>query len=148
MFPAMPSPVQQKVGPERKVKVQKKKRAISEEQSEDEEHSEDLKDPEALKRKKNTEAARRSRARKMQRLDSLEHQVNDLVAEKSTLVLRLAVLENEKVGWNQREMEMGARIRMLEAQLAESHRAMMNMGLRAPPSSQFGINSFGVQTCV
>ncbi|KAJ1550113.1 hypothetical protein HK096_008689 [Nowakowskiella sp. JEL0078] len=97
----------------------------------DEEHSdEDNDNPSALKRKRNTEAARRSRARKMQRLDSLEHQVNDLIAEKSSLVMRLAVLENERVSWNARETEYASRVRLLEAQLAESHRAMLHMGLR------------------
>ncbi|KAL6449921.1 LOW QUALITY PROTEIN: GCN4 General control transcription factor GCN4 [Candida maltosa Xu316] len=44
-----------------------------------------IEDPVALKRAKNTEAARRSRARKMERMNQLEDKVEDLVGEKQAL---------------------------------------------------------------
>ncbi|KAI9193533.1 uncharacterized protein BJ171DRAFT_171516 [Polychytrium aggregatum] len=87
-------------------------------------------DPVVAKRIKNTEAARRSRQRKIQRLDSLEHQVSLLENDKSQLQIRLAVLENERHSWAAREQEYVSRIQHLEAQLAESHRAMINFGMR------------------
>lgn len=45
----------------------------------------DIEDPVALKRAKNTEAARRSRARKMERMNQLEDKVEILVGEKQAL---------------------------------------------------------------
>lgn len=45
----------------------------------------DISDPVALKRAKNTEAARRSRARKMERMNQLEDKVEVLVGEKQAL---------------------------------------------------------------
>ncbi|RCK54379.1 General control protein GCN4 [Candida viswanathii] len=47
--------------------------------------TEDINDPVALKRAKNTEAARRSRARKMERMNQLEDKVEALVGEKQAL---------------------------------------------------------------
>ncbi|KAJ3099689.1 hypothetical protein HDU97_002858 [Phlyctochytrium planicorne] len=93
-----------------------KKRAASEE-SEDEEV--------VLKRMKNTEAARRSRARKLARLECLEGEVSALEHDKATLLVRLAVLESEQATFAQREADLNKRITQLELQLAESHRAMV-----------------------
>ena len=45
----------------------------------------DIKDAAALKRAKNTEAARRSRARKMERMSQLEDKVENLINEKQAL---------------------------------------------------------------
>ena len=45
----------------------------------------DIKDAVALKRAKNTEAARRSRARKMERMNQLEEKVENLINEKEIL---------------------------------------------------------------
>ncbi|KAF8002320.1 hypothetical protein HF325_003285 [Metschnikowia pulcherrima] len=42
-------------------------------------------DPIAMKRARNTEAARRSRARKMERMSQLEEKVEDLLQDKSEL---------------------------------------------------------------
>jgi hypothetical protein len=50
---------------------------------------------ESFRRKKNTEAARRSRARKAAKLESLSAQVHVLEKEKNDLLLRVAVLEND-----------------------------------------------------
>ncbi|KAJ3062686.1 hypothetical protein HK102_008687 [Quaeritorhiza haematococci] len=79
----------------------------------------------AIKRQKNTEAARRSRQRKMQKMEELEHQVADLTNENTDLCTRLAVLDAEKLAWQAKEVEFNHRIERLEAQLAESHKAML-----------------------
>jgi hypothetical protein len=81
-----------------------------------------------MKRMKNTEAARRSRARKVARLECLEMDVSRLESDKANLLVRLAVVENENASFMQREVELNKRIHDLELQLAESHRAMV-MGL-------------------
>lgn len=49
-------------------------------------------DPVAMKRAKNTEAARRSRARKMERMSQLEDKVEILMGEKSELLLEVSRL--------------------------------------------------------
>jgi len=81
----------------------------------------------ALKRKRNTEAARRSRQRKVQVLSALEDEVKALGAEKSTIQLRLAILENEKKSWMIRESELLTRVRDLEKQLSEGHQAIVTI---------------------
>ncbi|KAG2733066.1 hypothetical protein G9P44_004056 [Scheffersomyces stipitis] len=53
----------------------------------------DSADPITLKRAKNTEAARRSRARKMERMNQLETKVEELIHEKSTLELEVLRLK-------------------------------------------------------
>ncbi|KAG7661687.1 GCN4 [[Candida] subhashii] len=50
-------------------------------------------DPITLKRAKNTEAARRSRARKMERMSQLEDKVEDLLSDKKSLELEVARLK-------------------------------------------------------
>ncbi|KAL2911243.1 hypothetical protein HK105_209299 [Polyrhizophydium stewartii] len=85
--------------------------------------------PLALKRARNNEAARRSRERKMRRLEELEVQVGALETEKTDLNVRLAVLENERNSWITRERELVHRVLALEAQLSESHRALMQVGM-------------------
>ncbi|KAJ3206757.1 hypothetical protein HDU67_007961 [Dinochytrium kinnereticum] len=78
-----------------------------------------------MKRMKNTEAARRSRARKLAKLETLEAEVTTLEHDKATLLVRLAVLESEQATFVQRENDLNKRIAQLEFQLAESHRAMV-----------------------
>ncbi|KAI9324235.1 hypothetical protein DFJ73DRAFT_785148 [Zopfochytrium polystomum] len=86
----------------------------------------------ALKRSKNTEAARRSRARKTARLETLETDVSRLEQDKANLLVRLAVLENERNNASHREMTLAKRVAQLELQLAESHRAMvMGLGIQS-----------------
>ena len=98
------------------------KRPVSEETEIDEEM-----DLTSLKRKRNTEAARRSRERKLLRLQTLEDQVRQLEMENTNLTMRLAVLQNEKTLWQTREQEFNNRIKILESQLSESHRAMISL---------------------
>ncbi|KAJ3099524.1 hypothetical protein HDU97_002967 [Phlyctochytrium planicorne] len=99
----------------------RKKASSNDDEDDDDEHVDDA----ALKRLKNTEAARRSRARKVQKLETLEMEVASLEKDKAALQVRLAVLENEQASFAQREADLGSRILQLEAQLAESHRAMI-----------------------
>ncbi|KAK9710464.1 hypothetical protein K7432_008415 [Basidiobolus ranarum] len=81
-------------------------------------------DPMALKRKKNTDAARRSRLRKVQKMETLEKRVSDLETDNSKLQMKLAVLESEKTNSQSKEVEYSLRIKSLENQLAEAHRAL------------------------
>ncbi|KAI8327156.1 hypothetical protein BD560DRAFT_418620, partial [Blakeslea trispora] len=67
----------------------------------------------ALKRQKNTDAARRSRLKKLMKMESLEK-----------LDTRIAVLESEKSGLASKDHSLQERIRVLEAQLSEAHRAL------------------------
>ncbi|KAF9920316.1 hypothetical protein FBU30_009881 [Linnemannia zychae] len=73
------------------------------------------------KRAKNTDAARRSRLKKLIRLEGLEAKVSDLESANSDLNMRIAILETEKSGFLAKEAEQAARIAQLEAQLAEAH---------------------------
>ncbi|KAI8615102.1 hypothetical protein BC830DRAFT_323883 [Chytriomyces sp. MP71] len=81
-----------------------------------------------VKRVKNTEAARKSRARKAakKKIDSLEHHVDVIVAEKEALEVKVAVLEIEAASFAAREAELKRRIAVLEVQLAESHCALLS----------------------
>ncbi|KAJ3122827.1 hypothetical protein HK098_002441 [Nowakowskiella sp. JEL0407] len=87
-------------------------------------------DETVLKRKRNTEAARRSRQRKVEKMENLEHRVKELEGDNTTLGVRIAVLENEKVQWNVKECELLERIKRLEEQLVESHQALVGLGVR------------------
>jgi hypothetical protein len=77
-----------------------------------------------LKRQKNTDAARRSRMKKLMKMEQLESKVNELESENHTLVTRIAVLESEKYGLESKSTSYEERIKVLEAQLAEAHRAL------------------------
>lgn len=76
------------------------------------------------KRQKNTDAARRSRLKKIVKMETLEKQVNELEADNSRLTTRVAVLESEKTALVSKDIGLEDRIRVLEAQLAEAHRAL------------------------
>ncbi|KAH7039378.1 hypothetical protein BKA57DRAFT_509325 [Linnemannia elongata] len=76
------------------------------------------------KRAKNTDAARRSRLKKLIKLEGLEAKVFDLESANSDLNMRIAILETEKSGFLAKEAEQAARIAQLEAQLAEAHAAL------------------------
>ncbi|KAG0323705.1 hypothetical protein BG004_003624 [Podila humilis] len=76
------------------------------------------------KRAKNTDAARRSRLKKLIRLEGLEAKVSDLETTNTDLGMKIAILETEKIGFMSKEAEQLARIEQLEAQLAEAHAAI------------------------
>lgn len=85
---------------------------------------EERKEEVVAKRAKNTDAARRSRLKKLIRLEGLEAKVSDLESANSALNMKIAILETEKTGYLSKEAEQAARIDQLEAQLAEAHAAL------------------------
>ncbi|KAK3823273.1 MAG: hypothetical protein J3Q66DRAFT_366439 [Benniella sp.] len=92
-----------------------KKRAFSPEEESDEV---------VLKRAKNTDAARRSRMKKLMRLETLEGKVSELESTNNRLTMKVAILETEKNAHLVKEAEQSARIAQLEAKLAEAHAAL------------------------
>ncbi|KAJ3376876.1 hypothetical protein HDU84_009300 [Entophlyctis sp. JEL0112] len=56
---------------------------------------------------------------------NLETKCKDLERENAALNVRLAVMENGTKFFTQREQDLMARIKSLETQLNESHRAML-----------------------
>ncbi|KAG9323937.1 hypothetical protein KVV02_004354 [Mortierella alpina] len=85
---------------------------------------EDEMDEIVAKRAKNTDAARRSRLKKLIKLEGLEAKVADLESANNGLTMKVAVLETEKNGHLVKEAEQSARIAQLEAKLAEAHAAL------------------------
>ncbi|KAI8061448.1 hypothetical protein BC940DRAFT_322690 [Gongronella butleri] len=73
----------------------------------------------ALKRKRNTDAARRSRQRKLEKMETLSSRVMDLETMHKQLLTRLACLETEKSSLLDREVAYQARIHQLETQLTQ-----------------------------
>ncbi|KAI1314562.1 hypothetical protein EDD11_001991 [Mortierella claussenii] len=73
------------------------------------------------KRAKNTDAARRSRLKKLARLETLESKVSELEANNNRLTMKVAILETEKNGHLVKDAEQSTRIAQLEAKLAEAH---------------------------
>ncbi|KAF9436137.1 hypothetical protein BGZ76_004731 [Entomortierella beljakovae] len=73
------------------------------------------------KRAKNTDAARRSRLKKVMRLETLESKVSELETTNNRLTMKVAILETEKNGHLVKDAEQSARIAQLEAKLAEAH---------------------------
>ncbi|ORX58247.1 hypothetical protein DM01DRAFT_1333905 [Hesseltinella vesiculosa] len=84
------------------------------------------KEPEevVLKRQKNTDAARRSRLKKLLKMEGLEGRVLELEADNAKLSTKIAVLESQKSVLESKDKGLEERIRTLEAQLAEAHKAL------------------------
>ncbi|KAF9950691.1 hypothetical protein BGZ72_007682 [Mortierella alpina] len=97
-----------------KVKGSKKRKLTPEEEAEEI----------VAKRAKNTDAARRSRMKKLIKLEGLEAKVSDLESANNALNMKIAILETEKNGFVTKDAEQTARIAQLEAQLAEAHAAL------------------------
>ncbi|OUM56946.1 hypothetical protein PIROE2DRAFT_18230 [Piromyces sp. E2] len=76
----------------------------------------------ALKRQKNTEAARRSRMRKVLKMETLENHVKRLEADNKNLSIRLAMLESNRIEWETKEKKLLEKIKTLEEQLAEARK--------------------------
>jgi hypothetical protein len=76
----------------------------------------------ALKRQKNTEAARRSRMRKVLKMETLENHVKRLEGENKNLSIRLAMLESNRIEWETKEKKLLDKIKDLEEQLAEARK--------------------------
>lgn len=85
---------------------------------------EDPSDDAAVKRQKNTDAARRSRLRKVQKMETLETRVSDLEKVNAGLLMRVAVLDSEKTNLKAKESSFENRIKVLEEQLSEAHKAL------------------------
>lgn len=81
-------------------------------------------DDAAVKRQKNTDAARRSRLRKVQKMETLEARVSELEKINAGLLMRVAVLDSEKTNLKAKESSYEDRIKVLEGQLAEAHKAL------------------------
>ncbi|KAI8342343.1 hypothetical protein BC941DRAFT_412503 [Chlamydoabsidia padenii] len=77
-----------------------------------------------LKRQKNTDAARRSRLKKVMKMEALEKRVQELERMNAQLLLRVAVLDSEKTHLKTKESTHEARIKSLESQLADAHKAL------------------------
>jgi len=76
----------------------------------------------ALKRQKNTEAARRSRMRKVLKMETLENHVKRLEADNKNLTIRLAMLESNRIEWESKEKKLLDKIKNLEEQLSEARK--------------------------
>ncbi|KAG0271154.1 hypothetical protein BGZ95_001090 [Linnemannia exigua] len=85
----------------------------------EEECSEEL----LARRAKNTDAARRSRLKKVVKLEGLETKVSGLESTNQTLSTKVAVLEAERNSHLVKEAEQMARIAQLEAKLIETQLA-------------------------
>lgn len=79
----------------------------------------------ALKRQKNTDAARRSRQKKLAKMETLVGRVSDLESIHHTLMSRVTSLESEKSVLIQRETDYLARIQQLEANLALAQQKLL-----------------------
>ncbi|KAI1292723.1 hypothetical protein EDD11_008594 [Mortierella claussenii] len=90
----------------------------------DEEESEET----LAKRVKNTDAARRSRLKKLVKLEGLEVKVGELETTNQSLSTRIAVLETERNGFLIKEAEQNARIAQLEAKIMEAQLALKTRG--------------------
>ncbi|KAI7867193.1 hypothetical protein BDF14DRAFT_1727090 [Spinellus fusiger] len=78
----------------------------------------------SVKRQKNTDAARRSRLKRLKKMECLEERVNALEGENTRLTTRIAVLESEKAGLQSKDKGLEDRVKVLEQQLAEAHRVL------------------------
>ncbi|CAB4476410.1 hypothetical protein RhiirA5_350046 [Rhizophagus irregularis] len=90
-----------------------------------------VKDPQTItedlirKRAKNTEAARRSRQRRVEKMESLEKQVAELTIENTELKTRLTVLEIEKKSLEEKNLDKDSMIKILERQLTEAYQGII-----------------------
>ncbi|KAG2208464.1 hypothetical protein INT47_010160 [Mucor saturninus] len=87
-----------------------------------------------LKRQRNTDAARRSRQRKAQKMDTLEKRVLDLESDNERLRLRAAVAESERANIEAKEKRSRVRVLELERQLADTHKALLRYNQSTTPT--------------
>ncbi|KND02743.1 uncharacterized protein SPPG_01826 [Spizellomyces punctatus DAOM BR117] len=94
----------------------------------------------AHKRKMNAEAARRCRERKAQRIQSLEDQITTVEQSNAELIMRNAILENERRAWKTTETSLRDRVSNLEDRCKELEAQLQNarMGLLFHAASQTG----------
>ncbi|KAI9365055.1 hypothetical protein BD770DRAFT_377666 [Pilaira anomala] len=118
LIPEVSPAVHSATTPTFSAKINNKKRAAS--VIDDEEP----KDEAAVKRQKNTDAARRSRLRKVQKMETLEMRVSELEKINAGLLMRVAVLDSEKTNLKAKESSYESRIKVLEDQLSEAHKVL------------------------
>ncbi|TPX69452.1 hypothetical protein SpCBS45565_g02446 [Spizellomyces sp. 'palustris'] len=87
-----------------------------------------------------SEAARRCRERKAQRIQSLEDQITTVEQSNAELIMRNAILENERRAWKTTESSLRDRISNLEDRCKELEAQLQNarMGLLFHAASQTG----------
>lgn len=78
-----------------------------------------------VKRQRNTDAARRSRLRKAEKLESLEKRVDTLKDNNDRLRVKVAVLETEVNHVAEKEQRNRQRVLELEALLASAHKQLV-----------------------
>ena len=80
---------------------------------------------ELRKRQRNTDAARRSRLKKVEKMESLELKVDALKTDNDRLRVKVAVLEAEICQVTEKEKRNRQRVLDLEAQLANTHKQLL-----------------------
>jgi len=80
----------------------------------------------AIKRAKNSDAARRSRQRKILKMENLEKEVAKLMDENNKLKTRIIVLGIEKKNLQEKKIDSDNRIKILGRQLTEAHQRIMD----------------------
>ncbi|CAO3658655.1 unnamed protein product [Rhizopus stolonifer] len=79
-----------------------------------------------IKRQRNTDAARRSRLRKAQKLETIENKVHNLKLNNGRLRVQVAVLESDINHIAQKEQRDRQRVLELETQLASVHQRLLH----------------------
>eukprot|EP00833_Pecoramyces_ruminatium_P006233 jgi/Orpsp1_1/1180265/evm.model.c7180000072723.1 len=74
-----------------------------------------------IKRRKNTEAARRSRLRKAERIQVLTEIVHNLEEKNKEYTLKIAELQGEQANWIKKENEYTSKIKQLQDKLNDSN---------------------------
>jgi len=79
-----------------------------------------------IKRRKNTEAARRSRLRKAERIQVLTEIVHNLEEKNKELTIKIAELQEEQANWIKKESEYVSQVKQLKEKLNESNPESVN----------------------
>ncbi|KAI8332276.1 hypothetical protein BC941DRAFT_133656 [Chlamydoabsidia padenii] len=83
-------------------------------------------DPVALKRMKNTDAARRSRLRKVMKMEGLESRINELEKQNEQLILQVAEMEKQRDLAKMKESSQGEKVLALETELAQARKLLVS----------------------
>ena len=109
-----------------------RKRPVAEDEQ-DEQDDQGIPDELAIKRAKNAAAARRSRARKDEKMRKLEQEIIQLSTINSGLKTYQTVLKIEKKGLEERIIDKNNRIMALESQLTETYQRVIHVPKIARP---------------
>lgn len=86
----------------------------------------DALDPVTLKRMKNTDAARRSRQRKLMKMEGLESRVHGLEKQNQQLLLQVAEAQRLRDAAKARESSQREKVMALESELAQVQRSLVS----------------------